>query len=1025
MNGKELSVCCFLLLVLVTANVNWTAASSASSERSDSSAALLVSPVITSLSAASLYPGESLTIYGSGFGTAAGCVVITGLRIEATSWSDTSITVMIPSDAASGFLYIRDTNDISSNAVDFTVDRHLDTGFFEPANLYIADTGASGAAFLVETDGEYLYGITGFETLSTYKIHDQMPYELCSRVYLPQRVGDIRLHDGYLFCVGDHGLSIFRCSDLHQGITDVVAAIAGGHFMGVDVREKPEPPLNGVLVALCDYLPVADPQELRVILYKFQDEELIHVGTYSRVPCGTERQHGIAVAASQQRMVRSTERQHAIAIDPVHPKVYVSGFESLTGNNKYILEISISEPSQPVLNHKEDTGSLLAFDMEARADILWVGIVNTGTELFRTYRLHPGSAPLVLDQVVTGVYGLGRTTRVKIIDDQRSVGSAWSGARPDVFLLSTLSSGSTPLASCSTIDWAFDITGYPAASEEYDGKIIVADEWAGFCTYEYQSNPNEIVHQSDYHWVPSTAMTQNIHLSDTRVYIANRGAGVVSVDRSDLADETKWRSVAWDWMLTDPQPHPVSGLAIREDPQQGVLIAALGHEKAMAWGSKVYGILYKETSEEIIQLAMSEEVVPPGLFVRKEAVVWPEQDLVFMTTGSDGFRAYVVNPEAPSITLHQDCQSQGFGTEVFSTANVACVMDYYYDGSVLKLLIGSSPGLLVAAPSFHVFAVSFPQGVPDRDHPHRPLSVVHESSLACTSWKTVDNLDVTGSGLVSLATTAGLAVFRVSWISALNALPTSQAWSKILVPSQSFLPWWDASWSTAMSDACFRDDQTVFCVKKPQEDNAGGLWELSFVLDESAYSHSSSAQGYYPGVQCGIDYSQLLQGWTDPDVVTLHHPYGLAADANGVFATGWSGKVQRISKYTENQPPDIPVIQGETNGKIRTLYTYTFSTTDPESDPVSYFIEWGDQTTTGWVGPFASGQAMTQSHQWSKKGSYVVKARARDGSGAVSDWGTLSVTMPYSYDYPLMHVLQLLLERYPALFPILRYLLGY
>lgn len=948
-----------------------------------------------------------------------------GLRVEATFWSDTSITVVIPSEAASGFLYIRDANNLGSNTVDFTVSRQLESGFFEPANLWIADTGLSGAAFLVETDGDYLYGVTGFETLSTYKINDEMPYELCSRIYLPQRVSDIRLHNGYLFCVGDHGLYVFQCSKLHQGITEMTAALAGGHFMGVDVREKPEPPINGVLVTLCDYLPAGEPPELRVMLYTFQDEELLHVGTFSRLARGIETTETIAVVSSQQRSIRSTERQHAIAIDPVHPKIYVSGFESLEGSNKYILELSIADPTQPILNHKEDTGSLLAFDMEARADILWVGIVNTGTELFRTYCLHPGSSPLVLDQIVTGAYGLGRTTRVKIIDDQRTVGSAWAGARPDVFLLSTFGSGSTPLASCSTIDWAFDVTGYPVVSEEIDGKIIVADEWAGFCTYEYKSNPNEIVHQSDYHWVPATAMTQNIHLTDTRVYIANRGAGVVSVDRSDLSDETKWKSVAWEWMLQDPQPYPVSGLAIREDPQQGVLIVGLGHEKAMNWGAKVYGILYKETAEDIVQLAMSEEVVPPGLFVRKEAVIWPEQDLVFMTTGSDGFRAYVVNPESPSIVLHQDCQSQGFGTDVFSTSNVACVMDYYYDGSILKLLIGSSPGLLVAAPSFHVFAVSFPQGVPDRNHPNRPISVVHESSLACTAWKTVDNLDVTGSGLVSLATTAGLALFRMSWISALNELPTSQAWAKILVPSQTYLPWWNPSWGAAISDVCFIDNQTLYCVKKPQQENAGGLWALSFQVDDSAYSHTSTARGYYPGVQCGMDYSQLLQGWTNPDIVTLHHPYALVADENGVFITGWSGKVQRISNSIENQPPDIPVITGETNGKIRTLYPYTFSTTDPENDLVSYFIDWGDQTTSGWIGPSGSGQERSESHSWSKRGTYVIKIMAKDEQGSVSDWASLSVAMPCSYNLPSMLLFEWLFQQFPHRFPILRHILGY
>ncbi len=1006
MRQRGIIICSLVIVLLLTSSTSFIVASPVSSDERDVPSQALFSPMITSLSQNCGFPGESVTVYGSGFGATPGYVVITGLHVEATIWSDTSITIVIPQDAASGFLYIRNENTVASNSVGFTVSRQLETGFFEPATLRIADTGLPGSAFLVETDGDYLYGITGFETLTTYEIHDHMPYELRSRIYLPQRVGDLRLHNGYLFCTGDQGLFIFRCSDLQQGNTEPIIATAGGHFLGVDVREKPGAPINGVLVALCDYLPSLDTQELRTILYKFQDEELIRLGAY----------HSPAL---------DTERQHAIAIDPLNPKVYVSGFETLLGNQKYILELSIDNPSQPILNHKEETGSLLAFDMETRGDILWIGISNTGTELFRTYRLHPGSNHLLLDQIITGNYGIGRTTRVKIIEDQYTVGSAWSGARPDIFLLDTFNSGTVPLASYSTIDWAFDITGYSVTSDDYNGKIIVADEWAGFCTYEYRSNPNEIIHQQDYHWAPATAMTQNIHLSDTRVYIANRGAGVWSADRHDLSDETQWRHVAWDWMLNDPQPHPVSGLAIREDPDHGMLIAGLGHEKAMAWGSKVYGILYKETSQEIVHLAMSEEVIPPGLFVRKEAVVWPEQDLVFMTTGSDGFRAYVVNPDAPSITLHQSCYIQGFGTDVFSTANVACVMEYYQDESGLKLLIGSNPGLLVAAPSFHVFSITYPEGVPDRNHPQRPINVELESSLSCTSWKTMDNLDVTDSGLISLATTGGLAVFHYSWINYLNSLSTNQAWSKITVPTQSFQPWWDASWSVLIADVGFVDDQTIYCVKKPQEQRAGGVWELSIEIDMAAHSHSSSAQGYYPGVQCGIDYSQLLQGWTNPDIITIHHPYALVADESDVYVTGWSGKVQRITNRTENQPPATPSIQGEANGKVRTLYTYTVSTVDPDGDTVFYFIDWGDQTNTGWIGPYASGDEITQSHKWSKKGTYLMRVMAKDIQGSVSDWGTLTVIMPHPYNIPLLPSWVRFFERFPHAFPILRHLLGY
>jgi hypothetical protein len=54
------------------------------------------------------------------------------------------------------------------------------------------------------------------------------------------------------------------------------------------------------------------------------------------------------------------------------------------------------------------------------------------------------------------------------------------------------------------------------------------------------------------------------------------------------------------------------------------------------------------------------------------------------------------------------------------------------------------------------------------------------------------------------------------------------------------------------------------------------------------------ATGFYPGVTCGMNYTLMLHGWANPDIPTLHHPYGVVADGNTAYVTGWSGKVQRL-----------------------------------------------------------------------------------------------------------------------------------
>jgi subtilisin family serine protease len=126
-----------------------------------------------------------------------------------------------------------------------------------------------------------------------------------------------------------------------------------------------------------------------------------------------------------------------------------------------------------------------------------------------------------------------------------------------------------------------------------------------------------------------------------------------------------------------------------------------------------------------------------------------------------------------------------------------------------------------------------------------------------------------------------------------------------------------------------------------------------------------------------------------------------------------------------NQPPAPPTITGPAKGKIKVATEYNFTTTDPDGDEVSYFIDWDDGANSSWVGPYPSGDLIPISHTWSKKGTYTIKAKAKDIYGNESDWGTLSVTMPCSYNIPFQPFWERLFERFPHIFPILRHLLGY
>jgi hypothetical protein len=146
--------------------------------------------------------------------------------------------------------------------------------------------------------------------------------------------------------------------------------------------------------------------------------------------------------------------------------------------------------------------------------------------------------------------------------------------------------------------------------------------------------------------------------------------------------------------------------------------------------------------------------------------------------------------------------------------------------------------------------------------------------------------------------------------------------------------------------------------------------------------------------------------------------------ANGDDDNGTNSGSAYVFTKSENQPPAPPTITGPAKGKIKVATEYNFTTTDPDGDKVSYFIDWGDGTNNS-IGPYPSGDIIPQSHTWSKKGDYTIRAKAKDSHGNESGWGTLKVSMPFSYNIPFVSFWERIFERFPNVFSILQHLLGY
>ena len=92
--------------------------------------------------------------------------------------------------------------------------------------------------------------------------------------------------------------------------------------------------------------------------------------------------------------------------------------------------------------------------------------------------------------------------------------------------------------------------------------------------------------------------------------------------------------------------------------------------------------------------------------------------------------------------------------------------------------------------------------------------------------------------------------------------------------------------------------------------------------------------------------------------------------------------------------PDIPTINGQTNGKPGTEYEYTIKSSDPDGDNIYYLISWDDGNIDDWIGPYSSGEEVVVTHTWSEQGTYTIRAKAKDDYNMQSEWGTLEVSMP-------------------------------
>jgi len=129
---------------------------------------------------------------------------------------------------------------------------------------------------------------------------------------------------------------------------------------------------------------------------------------------------------------------------------------------------------------------------------------------------------------------------------------------------------------------------------------------------------------------------------------------------------------------------------------------------------------------------------------------------------------------------------------------------------------------------------------------------------------------------------------------------------------------------------------------------------------------------------------------------------------------------------SENQPPTKPSTpSGPISGEYGNEYQYTTSTTDIDGDQVWYKWYWNDKIneTSGWLGPYDSGETCEIEHSWDEEGEYSIRVKAKDQYGDESPWSDqLTVTMPKPKLFDqIPRILVWLFEHFPFLQPYLNF----
>jgi len=128
-----------------------------------------------------------------------------------------------------------------------------------------------------------------------------------------------------------------------------------------------------------------------------------------------------------------------------------------------------------------------------------------------------------------------------------------------------------------------------------------------------------------------------------------------------------------------------------------------------------------------------------------------------------------------------------------------------------------------------------------------------------------------------------------------------------------------------------------------------------------------------------------------------------------------TGHLRALNDLDPNAPKK-PSISGPKEGKPGIEYEYTFKSTSPLGKDVFYYIDWGDQMNTGWLGPYSSGKEVQLKHSWRRDDAFKIRVKTKDVSDLWGPWGEFDVVVSNSRDKAVYNTFFLkILDQFPLL----------